>query len=61
MSRIRDAVKVKSGATESVSYKNIGVSKSEAQSMRRVMCETHGYGGPWFENYCIRTGIMEGK
>lgn len=37
----------------------LGVSKEERKTMRKVMRETDGDGGPWFYQYAIKKGLID--
>lgn len=49
------SIKIK---TSKIRKNGSGLRKSETHVMRKVMRETEGRGGPWFEQYAIKKGIL---
>ena len=41
-----------------IELNRLGIQKSESKCMRKVMIETQGDGGPWFQQYVIKTNLF---
>ncbi len=58
MTRAEKAISVRVRSQGYVNYKENGYSRSENMTMKKVMKETDGYGGPWFGQFSIRKGLL---
>lgn len=58
MDRAEKAIKLWPVSTDRKRLANIGVNREEMWTMRKVMRESNGNGGPWFKEYAEKNNLL---
>ena len=57
--RSEKMIKLWPGSTANRTLRDIGVSREEMATMRKVLREKEGKDVPWFHGYCIKKGLID--